>query len=488
MKYKIRIVIIALFMSAVCDVYAALFASADKAFGIDLPASWTRVENDGFTLSLKKDDYALRFRRVDGCGEEACLRLAIDKELSFAKAKKFKILENAYTGEIIKRKEFSTGDPLYSFSFSGLKNDFTSAAFLADGKAYIANLRGPSYVESDFLLSFISPAPKLTDGAGRDYAVLAEETELSEHNLTLPDIAAAAPARETARAALKSGLFSRVFAAVILIWFSLFSASFFIKTAFGKRERAKPSNPKSGYPVKGERLYGSPDLFFKIRDNQGDNFICCAGRWGGFLMGCGLFLALLSFVLRTIAAGLYGSGYHPVVLNTAVSLLSLLIDAGGFVFLTGLLWDVLARFKITVYDNSGARVFKCRRKLRLFCDEYVLYAAKNAVLFKMERRRFSIRRKWTLSNAQGNIARVEELSASRALLRLCFGHLSGFLRCVYKIDGDMESSGFLRSQRGILTRFICVLDKPAAVPHKIMLAASAVIFIRDRDKWFPWVN
>ena len=71
-----------------------------------------------------------------------------------------KVVENSYTGEEIKRIEFSTGDPFFYISFFTPKNDFSAGYFLIDSKAYSILAKELTYAETDLVFSFISPVEK----------------------------------------------------------------------------------------------------------------------------------------------------------------------------------------------------------------------------------------------------------------------------------------------------------------------------------------
>lgn len=497
------------------NAFAVLFTAEDKAFTMDLPAAWVKVNTAGTIISLKRDNATLQIKMLDNCGDKACIDKEINAALNSIKSKKFKILENAYTGEVIKETEFSTGDPIYSFSFSSAAVDFTTAAFLADGKGYIVNIKGLPYVESDLILSFISPAPKpVNPNAGAaiptfgDPAVSdisADEhlpVELAPTGKPSTDLSLAPAlerssikARKIDEAALQAGLQLPQHITAILALLFIFILVFFMALVIRlvlPGDIKGVANPMSGYPVKGFRLYGSPDLFFKIHDNQGNNFIAIASRWGSIFMGFGLITSILFFLLRTVILLIHQQGLislHPVILNTIVSFAALIIVLGILAFAAGLLVDVLFSYKFMIYDRSGTPTFRCLQKgFNFFKENYLVADSKSAVIFKMQRRRFTLKRTWIISDANEDIAVITEKSALCAFLRLLLGHLAGFLRAQYTIKGRMESTGALASSGRAYTYFVCDLDKPEAIDPQVMAIAGAVIFMRDRDKWFPWVN
>ena len=91
---------------------AVVFSSSDNAFTVDLPSSWQKADSGDAVLSLKRDSATMKIMQIKGCGKKDCLNKEVNRELESIKSKKFKVLENSYTGEVIKKTEFSTGDPL----------------------------------------------------------------------------------------------------------------------------------------------------------------------------------------------------------------------------------------------------------------------------------------------------------------------------------------------------------------------------------------
>ena len=60
----------------------------------------------------------------------------INNDLAEIKRKKMQVVGNSYTGEDIKRIEFSTGEPFFYISFFSAKNDFGAGYFLINGQSY----------------------------------------------------------------------------------------------------------------------------------------------------------------------------------------------------------------------------------------------------------------------------------------------------------------------------------------------------------------
>lgn len=500
-----------LFTAVFCgSASAALFSSSDNAFTVDLPSAWQKVTQDGTVLSLKRDGATMKIMQVKDCNNSDCLLKEINKELDSIKSKKFKILENTYTGDVIKKTEFSTGDPLYSFNFSAASVDFTTAYFLADGKAYNVGIKGLPYVEADLVLSFISPAAKQTDAsAGAEHTIDFNDPQIADISLDAPPaeltaknaapvdivVGEAQPAAKKAKAPARKGggehkinlifLLASAYAAILML-------SFVVRMFMRVKTEDSNSNPRSYYPVKGSRLYGSPDLFFAMRDNQGNNYIANSGRWGNVLMGLGIFVTVLfaltkSFILLLKAQGILK--LSAILINTLVSLSSLLSVFGFIIFMAGLLINLLFAYKFFIYDKAGKTAYKCLQKgFHLFREEYVVADEKSAVLFRIKRDRFKLLRTWVVYNSQGTIAVIKEQGKIKAALRLVLGHLCGFLRASYTLEGRLESRGSVKSAPRLFSHLKAEIDKPQAIDARITLITCAVIFMRDRDKWHPWVN
>jgi len=489
---------------------AALFSSSDNAFTVDLPSSWQKVTADDAVLSLKRDGATMKIMLVKGCDDAVCLNKEINKELESIKSKKFKILENTYTGDVIKKTEFSTGDPLYSFNFSAASVDFTSAYFLADGKAYNVGIKGLPYVESDLVLSFISPAAKQTDSsAGADQPNNFNDPQVSDINLDTPSSAALkaeglqpvdivvgeAKNKQADRPAkVKKASARKHHPACVLafIYGLILLCAFLLRLFLRAKDEDANANPKSYYPVKGSRLYGSPDLFFKLHDNQGNNYVATSGRWGNVFMGLGAFVTAFFIVNKSLLTLLKAHGMlklHAVLLNTLFSLSSLLSVFGFIIFMAGLMINLLFAYKFFIYDKNGNIAYKCIQKgFHFLREEYIVADAKSAVVFRLKRDRFKLLRTWVIYNSQGTIAVIKESDKVKAALRLVFGHLFGFLRASYTLKGRMESSGKITSKPKMFSYLKAEIDKPQAIDARITLITSAVIYMRDRDKWHPWIN
>jgi hypothetical protein len=252
------------------------------------------------------------------------------------------------------------------------------------------------------------------------------------------------------------------------------------------------ANPRSGYPIKGVRLYGSPDLFLRLRDNQGNIFVATCGRWGGILQGFGIIGAAVFLFLRAAFIALNAHlafKLHAAVVNTVISVCGLFALVCVLIAAAGFLLDLIFQRKIFIYDRSGQIAYKILQKgLPLFKEEYLVADAKSAVQFKVSRKRFTLLRAWSVARAGGQIAQIKETGKTKALLRMAFGHLCGLLRADYAIAGRMDCRGDIISGNKLFTYFQTQIDKPEAIDSNTLLVTAALIYLRDRDKWHPWCN
>ena len=496
---------------------AALFTAPNKAFTIDLPSGWKVVPNKEAVLFAQHGKATLTITSVSKCQKIDCIETAIKKDISAVKAKKYKIIVNTYTGETVKRTEFSTSDPLLSFNYTGNGSDYTAGYFLADLKAYKVEIKGVSDKEAELILSFISPAPHSVSFSGAGGA--SEMTDLQMGDISIddqpvveddifdilqkdePESSVSDSIREESlnkqkerknKINLKSAGKAGWLLIVVLIYFLIILCLFAVRTFFPARQDRAQANPRSAYPVRGTRFYGSPDLFFRFYDNQGANYIATAPRWGSIFTGIGFLAAIIFFMFKMLVIFVITSGYvklHPVVINTLLSLCSLFSVFGLLLFAAGLLTSFLFASKFYFYSDKGSLAFRCVQQGFSFVkEEYAIADNENAILFRISRERFRLTRRWTIYKGEEVIAAVKEASIYKAILRKCFGHLCGFLRTDYLISGRMDSQGSIKYDKNIFVSICCDMDKPEAVDSKILMIACAVISMRDRDKWYPWVN
>ena len=483
-------------------VWALVFTAKDKAFTIDLPSSWSKVESSDYLFLQNKSGATMRFVMIENCFDRQCLESIVEKEIKDLTKRHFKIIKDEYSGEYIRETEFSTGDPLFSFDFTKQNLLFTAGYFLSGGKAYNVGVRGIPYTEASYLLSFVSPVPKEEVEEMQNASLTSQvapledieqsdllETEKQGNSLTeKPKIQAkkqadlkphAIPQKILNLTVLFMGLY-------IMLWFG----SFTYKTFFPSKLLQDNANPNSPYPLQGKRLYGSPDLFLRLHDNLGNHFIATCTRWGGIFVISGLFVVLFFILIRLVLAVLVTKLSHPsLLINTCYSLSYLFTACGFIVFTAGVVLNLVFPYKFLFYDSEGQLIYKCLQKgWHFLYEQYFVVDKEGQILCKIIRRNFSVLRTWSIFDAEKEIAHIKETSLTKSLFRHLLGHLFGFLRANYIIEAQRESSGEIKSISSPATQFSSVLDKPQALSQDIMLVFNGVLFMRDRDKSYPWIN
>lgn len=485
-----------------CNVlgFAVSFTAIDQGFSITLNPKWREVpSSDTQVLNLRSGQNKINAIPLEKCNNVTCLEKIIAGRIKQVKNKQFKLIKNTYSGEEIKRTEFSTLDPLLSFSYVANGKPYTEGYFTSGSKAYKMEIVGLPYAEAELNLSFIAPKPKEVE----DLPVITEEEPLKEENIQAPQV------EETQRQTLSETLSSKqelqkekkyVFAvprklynlifiifAYLLILVGFFSFNLF----FAQMPDDTPTNPKSFYPIRGARLYGSPDLFLRFFDSQGQNFIVTAQRWGSFLVVFGLygalFFTLAHFVINAFAE--QGIDSHKVLVNTIMSLCYVFAIFGLIFAVAGKVLDLMFPPAIYIYNDKGSIAFKIvRRGSGLFNYAYLVLADEDNVVYRLETPKIFLLRKWMLFDKQGELAVIKEDSLAKAFGRKLLGHLGGTFRATYNVRGKNESKGQIMSLRNIKARFQIDIDKPQAFPATAMLVTAAVIYVVDRDKYYPWFN
>ncbi|MDD7502323.1 MAG: hypothetical protein PUK74_04750 [Elusimicrobia bacterium] len=518
---------------------AGVFTSKDAAFTLDAPSGWAPAKNPpaDSVLSLQRGSSRLDIKTVS-CTTETCLEKKINDDLLDVKSKKMQVVGNSYTGEEIKRVEFSTGEPFFYISFFTPKNDFSAGYFLINSKAYSVLAKDVTYAEADLLFSFISPVQKapalemnLKDPRAYDIAALpgVEETVLEAPAVTAPK--AGTPAPKTARAAApktaakqvpapkSAGIKAKlaklkvktllaknmppyirqlgrgfdVLVGLICLFVLLEGAALAVRLFVRAKKQLPPANPNSLYPILFKRLYGTPSLIFRAKDNQGNVLISLSARWDSLFLFSGLALIVLTLLVLAVAGLGQNSGLLPLsafAYNTLYSACSLAIPLGCVVFFCGVVWSQLVLREITLFDRKGKKAAILLQKgFGLLHERYEIYFARSKDVLVATRKRFALRRQWQILTREGAVlADISEPSALRSLLRKCCGHLWGFLRADYRIAGPMDSLGQIDNAHAAFDRFVCNLDKPQALNARDLLAVSLLINIRDKDKWYPWFN
>lgn len=532
-------------------VWAGVFTSSDGQFTMDMPSGWVTAPNTDAVLGLKKGTAEIIIRTENSCKTESCLEQKITQDLASVKAKKMKVIGNTYTGEDIKRIDFSTGEPFFYISYFSPKMDFSSGYFLVNSTAYSILAKNLSYAETDLIFSFIYPAakkPKTTVQKSaaqqdEDFALnmdlqdpraydIAAAPQVEETSL-LPEPAAqkqpqakkaAAPAKSTAKNtpaprryahALKTHLAKwnthtlvtdgmppyirragHAFDALILLlalYVGVLGGSCVIRWFLPAKKNLQKVNPNSLYPLKFKRLYGTPSLIFRARDNQGNTLISLSARWDSLFLFTGAAMAVLALAVMAVAGVLQTTDLLPLsafAYNTLYSAASLAIPLGLLVFFCGVVWSQLMLREIVLYDRRGQKaVLVLQKGFGLTKECYEIYFAKSKDVILLERKRWSFYRQWTMRTKEGHwLADITEDNRLKAVLRKPLGHLWGFLRASYRIKGRMDSAGAISNACTAFDFFTCNLDKPQAIEARDMLAAALVINIRDKDKWYPWFN
>ena len=354
-------------------------------------------------LHLKNAENEIKAVQLEKCNSLSCLEQTVNKRIKQIKNKKYQLIKNTYSGEEIKRTEFSSLDPLLYFSYTANKVPYTEGYFLADSKGYKIEITGLPYLEAENYLPFISPKPKEIE----DLPLLTEEEPLVEENIAVPEIQGTQ--RQTLAQTFENKkenqiqetevyvskkiiLLMLIIFLYLFIWIGFFSYNIF----FAQKQDNMPTNPKSFYPIKGFRLYGSPDLFLRFYDSQGQNFIITAQRWGSFLLVGGfygaVFFALLRFILsETLKQGLQ---VNSIFSNTALSLCYLFMVLSIIFMVGGKVLDIIFPPTIYVYNDKGFVIFKIiRRGSGLFNYAYLAMTSEKEAAFRMETPKLFLRRK-----------------------------------------------------------------------------------------------
>ncbi len=525
-----------LLLAGVCSAalpgQATTFTAKNDAFTLDMPAGWkaaAKVAPDS-VLTLEKGTARLEIKTID-CPNETCLETKINADLADIKRKKMKVVGNSYTGEDIKRIEFSTGEPFFYINFYTPKNDFAAGYFLIGPQSYSILAKNLTYAQTDLIFSFISPRTvekvpgeeiqplemDVQDPRAYDIAAvpnIAEETVSAPTEATKP---APAPRPSFSRyvTSAKKKLttahintfisqrmppyvrhWGRGFDVLILLglaYVGLQAVALFLRLLIRPKRTPLAANPNSLYPIRFTRLYGTPSLIFRAKDNQGNILISLSSRWDSLFLFAGLLLVLLTCALLAIT-GICERGqllpFSAFTYDTIYSFCSLLIPLGLVIFFCGVVWAQLVLREISLFDRKGKKAAIVLQKgFGLIQEKYEIYFARSKEVLVAKRRRFTLRRHWQLFGPEANLlADITETSRWRALVRKVCGHLWGFLRADYHITGQMESTGTITSDRSIFNRFTCELDKPQAINARDLLVLSLLINIRDKDKWYPWFN
>lgn len=531
------------FLAVATSTQAESFISNDKAFTLDMPAGWHHASNPqpNNVLAVEKGNSRIDIRTIE-CPSETCIENKINNDLADIKRKKMQVVGNSYTGEDIKRIEFSTGEPFFYISFFSAKNDFGSGYFLINTQAYSILARNLTYAETDLIFSFISPnvppgnaiKPTLEMDLKdtRAYSVTAlpdvqeeilpsleENIPIQQQTVTKGQVPHT-PAFQKKIAhywtALKKRLarvhintlvaqqmppyirhLGHIFDLLVvlgLLYVVIMIGALLVRFGIRPISQIPPANPHSFYPIRFTRLYGTPSLIFRAKDNQGNVLLSLSSRWDSLFMFMGLLLVIITGLLLAGAGLAEQARLLPLstfTYNTFYSVCSLLIPLGLILFFSGVLWSQLVLREISLFDRKGQKVAVILQKGFGWAHErYEIFFARSQETLFATRKRFAWRRDWHLfSQEHLLLAHVRETSSWwQILLRKLCGHLWGFLRTDYAIHGQMDSTGNISNEHRAFNAFTCLLDKPQAINARDLLVMSLLINIRDRDKWYPWFN
>ena len=543
MKNFIRINILLLCLVTALPCAADLFTSQDGNLTIDMPAGWTQVKDlpQNTVLTLQKKDARLDIKETT-CSTENCLDLAINHDLAEVKTKQMTVLKNTYTDEEIKRIEFSTGEPFYYIHFYTPKNDFSAGYFLLNGKGYSALAKNVTYAEADLIFAAIAP---VLPQAKPSIPPSAVQEDIGENDLlpaydtqAVPDVEVIAleespaavqdkPTHVSTKTTPSFSSVKRILRKLKIRWkqlplhtlispnmppyirelghgydilmlvlgiFAVVWCSAGIIRLFVRPKRLGiQANPNSLYPIKLERLYGTPSMIFRAKDNQGNILTALSSRWDSLLMFSVIIVMLLSLITMgatSLCEQLRLLHLSAFTYNTIYSVTSLSLPLGFLIFFCAIVWGQVTMNEVLVFDRKGKKAaILVQKGYSLSEENYQLFFVNSKELLLARRKRFGLRRQWTLmSKDRIEFATIAERSAKRALLRMLCGHLWGLLRADYNINGCMDSHGVIENTHALFNKSMCNIDKPEAVTARDLLALSLLISIRDRDKWYPWFN
>lgn len=526
---------------------ADLFTSKDAALTMDMPAGWTRVEETApnAILSLQKGDARIDVKTIT-CTSETCLDQSINRDLAEVKTKQMTVLKNTYTDEEIKRIEFSTGEPFYYIHFYTPRNDFSAGYFLLNTKGYSILAKNITYAEADLIFATIAPVVQTTQADPSSSTVQNDVEEIDllspsgteimpeveveniqeplplEQPTDSPNIVVSSTKTTAILSPVKRILHKLkihwkrwpihtlvtqglppyirqlghgydVLILLLGIFATIWCGAGFVRLFVRARRLDLSANPNSLYPVKLERLYGTPSMIFRARDNQGNVLTALSTRWDALVRFTGIILMLMALIIMAMAS--FCEQLHLLPLsafsyNIIYSIVSLVFPLGFLIFFCAIVWGQVIMNEVILFDRKGKKAAILRQKGYSFLQErYQLFFVNSKELLLAQRKRFTLRRHWTLmSKDHIEFATIKERSAYKAIIRMLCGHLWGMLRADYDITGSMESTGAIENTHALFNKALCNIDKPDAVSARDLLALSLLISIRDRDKWYPWFN
>ena len=178
-----------------------------------------------------------------------------------------------------------------------------------------------------------------------------------------------------------------------LFLFVFLQAGALVAKVFLRKKRAESLvNPNSSYPIEFRRLYGTPSLIFRAKDNQGNVLISLSSRWDSLFLFGGIVLVIVAVLIMAVT-GLFETTqivkFSSFAYNTIYSAISLIIPLGFVIFICGALWSLLVLRQFALYDAKGHKaVYVMQRGFGLKKECYLLYFVKSKEVLLLERKRF----------------------------------------------------------------------------------------------------
>lgn len=505
---------------------AAVFSSSDNMFTLDMPAGWRPASRPlaRSVLSLEKPPARLDVKPFS-CSNKSCIEKQINKELKELERKHLQTSSGTYGDENIKRLSLEGGATLLYLSFTDNNVDSSSGYFLIQNKAYHITSQDLTDAETELIFSFLLPASNeeppshpqamelnLADSRAYEIDALPDVAQVTieapvaptpteeigepsvleeeENNLTTPSSNTLVSPRMP-RYIRWLGRWFDTFVVLGLLFLLFVCGALVIRGFVHGKPNLPPANPHSLYPIRISRLYGTPSVIFRAKDNQGHILTSLADRWDSILFSAGIviitgtcFLLALTGLLDNSQAIRLPGWLYTIMYGAG----SFFLPLGVVVLIGGAIWSQVTLREIVLFDNKGQEA-ACILQIRAgFQQErYDIYFSRSREVLTATRQRFTRYHTWQLRNAQGHIlADVQERHGKRSFLRHLFGHLWGFFRADYTIRGPMDSTGVLLNDHAFFNCSTCQLDKPQAISARDMLVLSLLINVRDRDKWYPW--
>ena len=460
-----------------------------------------------------------------------------NKDLKELKAKGYVILENSYTEEVINKTEFSTGEIFMFFNFTGNIKDYSVGYFMLNGIPYSIFSQGISHAESEVIFSFISPVTKRvvpnSKTAKKAYSInynfgevetteitkidknqnpiivevpkeIAEENvEVSDQRTFNVDKITPSVLTEAKQKFTTTNLpgylknlqnFIPILAIIIVCYIAVTFLALMTKMFIGDKPNFTTPDETAQYPLKMLRLYGTPEIIYKLKNNQGSIFIALHSRWGYLLSFAGIIFLAITFLVMLFAKIFESSMLfqnYPLIASSVFGLGKIIAPFGLFLFLIGFVVKIFVDRDIYVYDSDGNLVYiVSKAKFSLFEKRFVAYDKNENILFYFRRNKFLALRSWKISDDGNNpVMHIKETNIFKSLARKLLGHLFGLLRASYTIETEKGKKGSIKPASSMFHKFD--VDMPENIkglyPQEVMLIALAVN-VFDTDKFHPSCN